>query len=98
MPIISVVREFYANAYEHKGRNAFVRWKWVAFDLKMINTNYSLLSFPARKEDECTKYAHDHVNLDEIITYLCSLGHKWKQEMGQPTSFKANRLNRTSKI
>ena len=44
MTIFPIVRELYANAYEHKDFRVFVREKMVSFDLITINRYYQLLN------------------------------------------------------
>ena len=51
--VLPVVREFYANAYEHENCRAFVRGKRVAFDRTTINQYYSL---PNIDDDEYNTY------------------------------------------
>ena len=54
--ILHVVREFYANAYEHQGSVARVRGKAVAFDRTTLNRFYGLEDI---EYDEYSTYVDD---------------------------------------
>ena len=51
--IVPIIREFYANAPEHKNRKVFVRGKWVNFSGKAINEIFKL---PDINRDEYAAY------------------------------------------
>ena len=59
--ILPVVREFYVNAYEHKGSVARVRGKAVAFDRTTLNRFYGLEDI---EYDEYLAYVDDQVDLN----------------------------------
>ena len=93
--ILSVVREFYANAYEHQGSVARVRGKAVAFDRTTLSRFYGLENI---EYDEYSAYVDDHVDLNEIINTICKPSTQWKMSNGEAISVKTSTLTKEAKI
>lgn len=60
--IVSVVKEFYANAKETQNHVVLVRGKAVSSDKASINTYYNIEDMS--DDDEFTKYRHEDLDLD----------------------------------
>ena len=97
--VTSLVREFYANAYDATNGRVRVRGKEVVFDWKAINAYYSL---PNIDQDEYLEYTREHVDTTEIIEYLCKPGTTWKMtRVGiheEPSLFVARALNQRARV
>ena len=74
--LVPVVREFYANAKEHKDKRAFVRGKWVPFDRTTINKHYNL---PDIEGDKYSRY-REQPNTAEVLKFLTNGRVQWKMK------------------
>lgn len=83
--VVSIVKEFYANAKEAEDFMVQVRVKFVSFTPESINTYYRLDDIAT--DDEFTRYYHNELNLGEVIQCLCRTGAKWmrRKEQGAVT-------------
>lgn len=77
--LILVVREFYANAEDHREFKAYMRGKWIPFDKTSINRFYNLLvidndnySRPVKREFTPRRYYEFWQNGD----YMETVGHR----------------------
>lgn len=91
--LVPVVREFYANAKEHRNKKVFVRGKWVAFDSKAINKYYKL---PNIVNDRYTQYRQEP-DPDEIIQFLTSSRVHWKTSTTDVINFPSSGLAHKTK-
>ncbi|XVF20499.1 hypothetical protein REPUB_Repub12eG0005800 [Reevesia pubescens] len=89
--VLTVVREFYANAMEHQNGKVFVRGKWVSFDRSTINRYYRL---PNIVDNEYHQQK-DKFNWEEVSRTLCKLGIRWnKSQEGYCLSFPRSALDK----
>lgn len=72
--VISIVKEFYANAKEAEGFVIQVQGKSVPFDSTSINSYYQLEDMVV--DDDFTQYYHNYLDLNEVIKCLCRPGAK----------------------
>lgn len=94
--VVSIVKEFYANAKEAKWSVIQVRGKSVSFDPENINSYYQLEGMVT--DNEFTQYYHNYRDFNEVIQCLCRPGAKWRrrEEQGAVT-FSNKELNRYGK-
>ena len=93
--VLLVVREFYADAYEHENCRAFVRGKQVAFDQATSNSYYSL---PNIDDDECNTYFSEDLDWEEVMTALCKPRTQWKLSGDEALSFPNSAMTRELKV
>lgn len=84
--VISVVKEFYANAWETKNYVVQVHGKLVSYARTTINSYYNLRDIDV---DDYMYYGSDHYDLDLVIRKLCKPGTTWtlKQNTMEKISF-----------
>lgn len=76
--MISIVKEFYANAKEAQDYDVQVRGKSVLFDKQSINS-YNQIEYMS-DDNEFTEYMTEDLNLDTVIKTLCRPGAEWKSK------------------
>ncbi|XP_073034928.1 uncharacterized protein [Primulina eburnea] len=81
--VVSIVREFYANAGEKTDDKAFVRGKLVSFDSEIIN---AFLETP-EVDDSTFQALVANPDYTVIIDTLCHPGAIWKPVGGSPSCF-----------
>ena len=85
----TVVREFYANAKEHRDKKVFVRGKWVSFDRTAINRHYRLTNID---DDEYSQYRL-RPNTNDIIELLTQNRVRWKTTENDVIYFPSSGMN-----
>ena len=80
MSITNIVREFYANAEEHRHGRTVVRTKTIVFSSSAINKFYGLPDIP---NSEYIFY-RSRVNYEDVCNKLCVSGSTWKMSGGVP--------------
>lgn len=68
LAVLLVVREFYANAIEHRNYHAFVRGKWVPFDRTTINQYYGLSDID---NDDYQEMVGGDLNWETVKDVMC---------------------------
>ena len=94
--IVSVVREFYANANAEGEAVAQVRGRLVAFGSQAINDLFAAPNYEGKDYLEPGLRSYD---LEDIIRRLCRPGTTWKKNdyTGEKTSFPSSALSRYGK-
>ena len=92
--ILPLVREFYANAFEHQGSVAQVPGKLVKFNCTTLKWYYSLQDI---KYDEHSAYVSEHVNLTEVANTICRPNTQWNMSNGEAYSVKTSTLSKEAK-
>ena len=85
--ITNFVREFNANAEEHRNGNVMVRGKTISFENASINIFYGL---PNIENSEYIAYL-SNVDYDEVCKTLCIPGSILKMSGGKPKTFPGTR-------
>lgn len=74
--VISIVKEFYANAKDAQDYVVQVRDKAVSYNKQNINAYYQIEDMS--NNDEFTEYMTEDFDLDTVIKTLCRPGVDWK--------------------
>ena len=88
MSVTNIVREFYANADEHRRGKVMVRGKTVSFESSSINKFYELQNIP---NSEYISYL-SNVNYEDVCNTLCVPGSSWKMSGGMPKTLAGTSL------
>ena len=88
MSITNIVREFYANAEEHRHSRTVVRTKTIVFSSSVINKFYGLPNIP---NSEYISY-RSRVNYEDVCNTLCVPGSTWKMSGGVPKTLAGTSL------
>ncbi|KAG8375999.1 hypothetical protein BUALT_Bualt09G0017400 [Buddleja alternifolia] len=96
LAVKSIVKEFYANAPEHKDDKVYVRGVWVRVDSEKIN---EILNIPDL-DDSCTFGNMDNLNTNWLALNktLCKPGTTLNRRDGGTVLFPSNALNRDLKL
>ena len=86
--ITNLVREFYANAEEHRRGRTVVRNKTIDFSSSAINQYFGLPDIP---NSEYASY-RTQANYDDICNTLCVPGSVWKMSGGSPKTLAGTSL------
>ena len=88
MSVTNIVREFYANADEHRRGKVMVREKTVSFESSSINKFYELSNIPNSKYISYLS----NVNYEDVCNTLCVPGSSWKRSGGMPKTLAGTSL------
>ena len=88
MFVTNIVREFYANADEHRRGKVIVRGKTVSFESSSINKFYGLPDIP---NSDYISYL-SNVNYEDVCNTLYVLGSSWKVSGGTPKTLAGTSL------
>ena len=93
--VVSLVREFYANAPAHEKGKVFVRGKRVSFSWTAINKLFALPEIG--RDGYSTYYEEDQVDYQAVLQEIAVPGTTWKTTAGQPVTFKSIGLKKDCK-
>ena len=91
---MTLVREFYANAREHRNHKTKVRGIVVRFDEETINRYLGLV---APEEDELANYTKE-ADMQKVMDTICFKQTQWNVSNGVQTSFDSKYLEKTMKV
>lgn len=89
--VISIIKEFYANAKETQWHVVLVRRKPLDYDVESIDAYYNTPNFEG--DEELMTYKRDGFNLDEMLATLGRLGATWATKGGMAVHFSHRELN-----